>query len=403
MFKPTKRLSDGEFVTLMATLTALLALAIDAMLPALPDIGRDLGVAELNDTQWVVSAIFIGFAIGQVFYGPISDSMGRKNPIYIGLVIYCIGSLISIAAWNFEIMLVGRFIQGIGVAGPKIVSMALIRDQYKGRHMARIMSFIMAIFILVPAIAPAIGQGILLFGDWRMVFILLLGTALISLLWFAIRQPETLPKEKRVTFSLNHIWQAVVETCKHRVTFGYTITIGFSFGAFIGYLNSAQQIFQNLFNLGDKFPLYFGALALIIGLASIVNSKVVMRFGMRYLCWRALLATTLISLVFLIFVHFADGKPALQWFMLWGGLVFFAMGILFGNFNALAMEPLGHIAGVAAAVIGSISTLIAVALGTWIGLIYNGTLYPLVGGFAFLGAISMVVMYLADKKALKSI
>lgn len=403
MFKPTKRLSEGEFVTMMAVLTALLALAIDAMLPALPDIGRDLGVADLNDTTWVVSTIFIGFAIGQIFYGPISDSMGRKNPIYIGLGLYIVGCLISVLAWNFEVMLVGRFIQGLGVAGPKIVSMALIRDEYAGRGMARIMSFIMAIFILVPAIAPSIGQLILLFAEWRMIFAMLFGMAFIGLFWFAARQPETLPREKRAPLSWSHIKEASSEVFANHVVMGYTITMGLSFGAFIGYLNSAQQIFQSLYGLGEMFPLYFGALALAIGAAAIVNTKLVMRFGMRYLCWKALKGTTALSFIFLAYTLWLGEAPALELFMLWGMLSFFCMGILFGNFNALSMEPVGHIAGVAAAIIGFISTIIAAILGATIGLAFDGTVAPLVGGFAVLCLISIFVMAIADKKARQTI
>ncbi len=397
MSKIIKKLSNVEFIMLMALLTSLLALAIDAMLPALPHIGRDLNIKNANNTQWVISAIFIGFTIGQIFYGPISDSFGRKKPIYAGLIIYAIGSIISILSWNFEIMLLGRFIQGLGAAGPKIVTMALIRDQYQGRSMARIMSFIMSLFIFVPAIAPAIGQAILLFAGWRMIFIILLMMAVICMAWFALRQPETLLPENRRSFSLKNIIAAMVETCTNKYAFGYSITMGFSFGAFIGYLNSSQQIFQNLYGVGDKFPLYFGGLALMIGCASIVNSKIVMRFGMRYLCWRALFGTTIFSLIFLIIIYFNDGKLELQYFMIWCIIVFFCMGILFGNFNALAIEKLGHIAGVASAVIGSLSTFIAITLGASIGLIYNGTLYPLIAGFTILGMTSITIMYFIDK------
>ncbi len=206
----------GEFVALMALLTSLVALSIDAMLPALPILGADLGVQRENGTQLVVSALFVGFAVGQLFYGPASDSVGRKPPIYVGLAIFMLGSVLSMAAWSYSMMLVGRVLQGFGAAAPRIVTIALIRDQYEGRSMAKIMSFVMAVFILVPMLAPALGQAVLLVANWRMIFGLLLTLALIVLIWFSMRQPETLALEQRVPYTLSRVALAVGEVCRNR-------------------------------------------------------------------------------------------------------------------------------------------------------------------------------------------
>ncbi len=376
---------------------SLVALSIDAMLPALQEIGGDLGLRRGNDAQLIVSVLFLGLAVGTMIYGPISDSTGRKPPIYFGFALFILGCLLSAAATSFPMMLAGRFLQGLGAAGPRIVAIALVRDGYEGRAMARIMSMVMAVFILVPALAPGVGQGILLVAHWRAIFGVLLGLALTALVWFAIRQPETLTADRRTPFSVLHIGRAIHETCTNRTAFGYTIAAGLIFGAFIGFLNSAQQIFQEQYELGRLFPLYFAVLALSIGSASWVNSRLVMRFGMRPLSGLALTALSGLSLAFFGIAWAAAGDPPLWALMAYLMTAFFCIGILFGNFNALAMDPLGHIAGVAASVIGSLTTFVSLALGTAIGQGYDGTVLPLVGGFAALGIASFAVMRWAER------
>ena len=381
----------------MALLTSLVALSIDAMLPALSIIGADLGVQRENGTQLVVSALFVGFAVGQLVYGPVSDSIGRKAPIYAGLGIFMLGSVLSMIAWSFPVMLTGRVLQGFGAAAPRIVTIALIRDQYEGRAMARIMSFVMAVFILVPMIAPALGQAVLFVSNWRMIFGLLLTLALIVSAWFGIRQPETLLPSQRVPLSLRRIAASVGEVLRDRRALGYTIASGLVFGAFLGYLNSAQQIFQLQFSVGTRFPLYFAALALSLGCASYLNAQLVVRFGMRFLSWRAMLAATIVSSGYFVFAWTAAGNPPLWTVMTWGPITFFCLGLVFGNINAMAIESLGHIAGVAAAVIGSVATVISLLFGLLIGQAYDGTVLPLVGGFALLGMASLITMYLTER------
>jgi len=387
-----------ESVVLMVLMISLVALSIDAMLPALADIGRDLAVADPNDSQLVVSMLLLGMGLGQVIYGPLSDSIGRKPTIYLGVGIFITGCALSVTAADFTMMLLGRVLQGIGAAGPRTVIVALIRDQYEGRAMARILSLVMAVFILVPVLAPALGQAILFVAHWRWIFGLLLGLALIGLTWFALRQPETLAPEKRRPFRLGRIALAVKEACGHRVAFGYTLAGGVVFGAFLGYLNSAQQIFQQTYGLGELFPIYFGGLAIAIGGASYLNARLVMRFGMRLLSHRALIVTVAASLACLPLAWMAGGVPPLWLLMAYLAVAFFCFGLLFGNFNALAMEPLGHIAVVGAAVVGSLQTLISVVFGVAIGRAYDGGLVPLVTGFAVLGLMSMALMRWAEPK-----
>jgi DHA1 family bicyclomycin/chloramphenicol resistance-like MFS transporter len=392
MIHPTRRLSIPEFVTLLAMMTSIMALSIDAILPALGEISHELQLASENDAQLVVSAMFFGFAIGQIIAGPLADSFGRKPVIYLGYLIFISGCVMSLFASSFSLMLLGRVLQGLGAAAPRVVGIALVRDCYEGRAMARIMSIVMAIFIIVPAIAPAIGQGIMLIAGWRAIFVLLLVMALVALFWFMLRQPETLPEGARRPFSLAKILQGIREIAGYRAMTGYTLAAGVIFGAFLGYLNSAQQVFQTTYGTGPWFAVYFGCAALAIGAASVINSKYVMHLGMRYLTWRALCVLTAISVAFSGVVLAFAGIPPLWAFMFWLLVAFFCIGILFGNFNALAMEPIGHMAGLGAAVIGSVSTLISLPLGWAIGASFNGTVTPLVTGFAILGAVSLAVV-----------
>ena len=382
----------------MSLMMSLLALSIDAMLPALQQIGSDLDVVNPNSRQLVISIIFLGLAFGQLFFGPLSDTIGRKPAIYAGYALFIAGSLLSIVATSFSVMLIGRLLQGLGASAPRAVTLALVRDRFGGRAMAQIMSFIITFIVLVPMIAPSLGQAILLYYSWRAIFVILILLAILTLSWFAVRIPETLSAENRAPFSLKRIVSATVVILKIRPALGYTVSAGLISGAFIGYLNSSQQILQEQFALGDLFPIVFGVIALSIGVATILNTRLVIRFGMRLLVnwslWVIFGLSGAASLVALI----AAGQPPLWLFMTYIMLVFFSVGILFGNQNSLAMEPLGHMAGIGAAIVGSLSTLISMPLGTIIGQSYNGTLIPLIVGMAVLTGLAILVVRWAEAK-----
>ena len=393
----TRQLPAREFVVMMAMLTAMAALAIDAMLPALAEIGGDLGVERDNNRQLVISALFLGFALGQAAYGPLSDRFGRKPGMYIGLALFVMGCVLSMSALSYPAMLVGRFLQGVGAAGPRTVCLALIRDRYKGREMARVMSFVVAVFVIVPTIAPALGQVILLVSGWRAIFGALLVFAMAGLIWFAIRHPETLTPERRVPLSIGPLAAAVGEVGGNRRTVGYTAAAGLVFGGFLGYLNSAQQVFHEQFQVGSLFPAYFAALSLAFAASSYVNGRLVERHGMRKLAYRSLQALCLLSAAFLVALVSTGGLAPLWMFLLWGAAAFFCLGAVFGNVHALAMVPFGHMAGIAAALIGSFTSLVSMLLGAVIGQLYDGTLLPLVGGFAVLGLASLGAMSWAGR------
>lgn len=383
----------AEFVALMATLMSLVALSIDAMLPALGEIGRDLQAPRANDVQLVVALIFAGMSVGQLAYGPLSDSVGRKPALLAGLALYMGGCVVSMAARSFSVMLVGRLIQGLGVAAPRVISIALIRDRYEGRRMARVMSFIMAVFITVPIVAPSLGQGLLLVASWRAIFGAFLVIAVAASAWFTLRQPETLAAERRIPFSPSRVAAGFAAVVRIRSALGYTVAAGLVFGAFVGYLSTAQQVFQELYGLGSRFPLYFAALAMALGVASLLNTRLVMRFGMRPLVRTALWAIAALSGAWLVPVYVSGGQPPLWSLMAYLLAVFLCEGTLYGNMTALAMEPLGHLAGVGSAVVGALSLFISMLGGTIIGRAYDGSVVHLVAGFGVLALAALAVTW----------
>jgi DHA1 family bicyclomycin/chloramphenicol resistance-like MFS transporter len=385
-----------EFIIILSMMMSLTALSIDSMLPALPQIGHDLGIANPNDRQLIVSVIFLGSALGRLFFGPLSDKTGRKPAVYAGYSLYISGSIVAMSSVNFPMMLFGRVLQGLGLSAPQAVTLALVRDQFEGRTMARVLSFAMTIFILVPMIAPTIGQGILSIAGWRSIFGSFLVFALITTVLFAFRIPETLAPENRIPFSVQRIIGSIKEIVKIRPTMGFTLAAGLINGVFLGYLNSAQQIFQEQYALGVLFPLFFATISLALGMASFLNARLVMRYGMLKLVHWALVTVFGLALIFSGVSFVLAGQPPLWLFMAYLMLSFFCTGILFGNLNALAMQPLGHLAGIGAALVGSLSTLISMLLGILIGQAYNGTVSPLVFGMAILTGVSIFVIRWAE-------
>ncbi len=380
----------------MALLMSVVAISIDAMLPALGVIGKDLQVSHPNHVQYIIGFIFIGMATGQLLCGPLSDALGRKKVLYLGIGFYLAGSVICFFASDFRFLLIGRLIQGLGVAGPYVSAISIVRDKFSGRDMARVMSFVMMIFIMVPAIAPSIGQAILLLASWRYIFLLYIIYSITVGLWLFFRLEETLPVEKRIPFKVSAFIQGFREVFRSRVTICYTLCMGICFGSFIGYLNSAQQIFQVQFGTGKMFTVYFGGLALLFGVASLLNSRVVEKLGMRYICRRSTLCIIITSIIFLLVNQMAEVR--LWMFLVYAGILFLCFGLMFGNLNSIAMEPMGHIAGIASAVTGSLSSGISMVLGAIIGQLYNNTLIPIASGFFILGILSLLIMIYADSK-----
>ncbi len=374
-----------EFVCLTACLMAITALAIDIMLPALPQIAGSFGVTNENDRQLIVISYMAGFAAGQIVFGPLSDHYGRKPILMLGLAVFIIGTFGALWAPSFQMLLIARLIQGIGAASPRIIAVAVVRDLYSGRQMARVMSFAMMVFIAIPVLAPSIGQVLLHIGSWHWAFFALLGMALVVALWSGARLPETgrqaLGVERAMTFR-----QGLAAALFNPQTVGYGAAGGFMFGCLLAYVASAQQVFVDVFGMGDDFPVVFGAIALSVALASFANAKLVGHLGMRYVSHSALLGFIGISAA-LSLVAFA-GMAGFTTFAVAVGMSFFLFGLIAPNFNAIAMEPQGHNAGMASSVVGALSTAIGAIAGGLVARAFDGSVFPVAAGFTICSMIA---------------
>jgi DHA1 family bicyclomycin/chloramphenicol resistance-like MFS transporter len=365
----------AEFIGLVAALTAMVAMSIDAMLPAIGLMARELGAAHDNDRHLIILIFFAGLALGTLIFGPVSDSSGRKPAIYWGLGFYLAGCLLCFFATSFPMLIAGRFVQGFGAASPRVVSMAMVRDGAKGAEMARIMSYVMSVFMLVPIVAPSIGQLVLIVGNWRLIFLGFMALAALAGLWLALRQDETLAEENRHPFRAAALLASAREVFQHPVAIGYTVAVGFIFAAFNVYLATSQQVFAEQYNQGAYFALWFGGFAVGLAMAMIFNGRTVRSLGMRtlskYALWAFVADWTLMLIASLV--------AALMF------VSFFASGMIFGNYNAMAMEPMGHIAGMAAAVSGALSSIMAIIMGGTAARYYDGTLTPVALAFVVFG------------------
>jgi DHA1 family bicyclomycin/chloramphenicol resistance-like MFS transporter len=390
----TKRPSQAVFVAMMAMLFATIALSIDAMLPALPAIAAELTPNDTNKALLIVSSFFLGMGLGTFVAGPVSDAYGRKPVIFACAAIYAVATVLCYLAPSLEMLLVARILQGLGAAAPRVVGMAMVRDLYKGRDMARIVSLVMMIFMIVPALAPLLGQGILLFGNWRTIFAALLIFVVIANAWVLFGQPETLAPDTRRPFRVGLLWQSAVEMSRQRLALISTLCQGFGSACLLSTVSSQQAIFADRFGKVDSFPLWFGFIALCAASGSLLNSRIVMRLGMR----RVIVVTYAgeVALTALILALDWTGlMPAALVFpahVLWSITVFAMMGLTQGNLSALAMEDLGHIAGFAASMMTALSTVMASLLAVPVGLAFNGTQIPLMLAVAVFSTLALALV-----------
>lgn len=389
--------SQFEFVVLMAALMSIVALSIDAVLPALPQIGAYLQVPNPINNPKLITSIFLGLGLGQLIFGPLSDSFGRKPIVYAGFILFIIASIICVSTKSFEIMLLGRVLQGVALASPRTMCIAMVRDAYSGDYMAKILSIVVMVFILVPVIAPTLGQFLMQHYHWKSIFVFNLIFGIMVVFWFAIRQPETLKDKYRIPYRLAIFKTGTVQFFKIRSAVIYTLLSGFITGSFMVYLSTSQRIFEQQYDLAEEFPLIFASLAISVGLATFFNSQLVVRFGMRAIVHTAMISFVLISLIFILLYH-SENKPSIEILITFFALQFFTIGFLFGNLRALAMEPMGHIAGVGSALNGFISTVMAVPIADYIGKYVVNSVTPLFIGFLVCGLISLILFYTNSAK-----
>jgi len=383
--------SQFEFILLMACLMSIVALSIDTILPALQPIGSSVGTKTPNENQLLITMIFLGLGFGQLIFGPISDSFGRKPVVYIGFGVFVLASFLCIYAPNIEIMVLGRIFQGIGLSASRSISIAMIRDRFEGDYMAKIMSFVVTIFILVPIIAPSLGKFLLDNYGWESIFYSQLVFGILVLIWFWKRQPETLPKMYKKKFSFSIFTQGSIEFLKHRSAVIYTMISGLATGSFMVFLSTSQHIFEVQYGLINEFPYIFGALAFSVGLATFTNGALVVKFGMKKLVNIFIIVFSITSLSYTL-LYFGTSNPDISILICFLGIQFFSVGFLFGNVRSLAMQPLGHIAGIGAAINGFVSTIMAVPIATLIGGFIETTALPLFVGFTVCGFISLLLL-----------
>lgn len=386
-----------EFVILMASLMSIVAFSVDAILPAIPRINQTISITSINESQRLITILFLGLGCGQLLFGPLSDSFGRKPMVYAGFIVFIIASIICINATSLEIMLFGRLLQGIGLSSPRSLALSIIRDCYDGDYMAKIISTVVMFFILVPVIAPTLGQWILQLYNWQSIFYFNLIFGFLVMLWFGFRQNETLPKAKRVRFSASLFINGTIEFVKHKKAVAYTIISGFITGTFMVYLSTSQHIFQAQYNLGDLFPYVFASLAIAVGLSTFLNSRYVVKFGTWRIAFTAIIAYCIISMLYVIL--FSSGKnPNIGIVLFFFVLQFSVVGFLFGNLRALAMQPLGHIAGIGAAINGFVSTVMAVPIAEFVGSYVTTSVLPLFMGFLVFGLLSLSIFLILKKQ-----
>jgi DHA1 family bicyclomycin/chloramphenicol resistance-like MFS transporter len=381
-----------EFVVVIASIMALNPLAMDMMLPALPDIASTFHIAGANRPQAVLSTFLIGFGLGQFIMGPLSDRFGRRPVLVDGMALYCIASIVAITAQSFETLLLARVLQGLGTSATRVIATSIVRDCYAGRRMASVMSLAMMVFIAVPVVAPSLGQAVMLLTQWRGIFIVLTLYGALALTWSALRMPETLAPEARKSLALPDVWRAVRQTVTNRQTLGYALAAGIVQGALFAYVFISQQVFVDIYQLGRYFPLAFAGAAIGIAAAGFLNARFVGRIGMRVMSHGALVGFAVVAGITMAAVQW--GTLPLGLFMPLAALMMFSFGLMIANFTALAMEPQGNIAGTASSLYGSITTLLGIGIGTTIGQDYNGTLIPFATGFFIcaLAALSIVAL-----------
>ncbi len=387
------RMSRPEFIALIAMMFATIAFSIDAMLPALPEIGAELSPGDVNRAQLILTAFVLGMGTGTFFTGPLSDAYGRKPVIFIGSAVYIIASGVAWASDSLEVVLAARVVQGLGAAAPRIVAVAIMRDLYSGRIMARMMSIAMMIFTIFPAFAPLMGAGIIALVGWRGIFLAFILFSVISISWMGLRLPEPLAVTARRPFRARLLHRAVNDMFAHPTVRLSILVQTLSLGILFTMLIMVQPVYDIMFDRADSFPLWFGGVSLIAGSASILNAAIVVRIGMRRIVtWSMAIQICLTALVMLANTLPVSGTVLFGVFVVWQCSIFFMAGTTLGNLNAIAMEPMGHIAGMAASVIGGISTILAAAIAAPVGLLFDGTLWPLAVGIFVLSCAGLALM-----------
>ncbi|MEQ5790760.1 multidrug effflux MFS transporter [Muricauda sp. NFXS6] len=385
----TKDISFLEFIALVAMLMAMVALTINMMLPAFDQIANDLQVDE-RYVHLSISLLYLGLGLSQFLFGPISDRFGRKPSIYLGLFIFGAGCTISLISSHIVVLITGQLVQGIGLGAPRTLSIAIVRDRFKGARMARTMSFVMIIYLITPVLSPILGKQIVDGPGWRVLFVLFLSTGLVLLLWIRLRMPETLSPSKRGNLHFKQLWSVAKQLLGNGNSMGFVAILGIHSGVFIAYLNLSQSLYENHYALGADYPYYFASMSTAIGIASFINGKIVERVGMRSIVTTTLIVESLLTMAYLMTIW--AGHTEFYGFLLFMFLQLMGYGFIIGNITALAMEPLEKNAGLGSAIIGAVSTILATPISLLIGFLGQGGPTALAIGFMLAALLGLVII-----------
>lgn len=384
-----------EFVPMVAGMMALNALAIDVMLPALSEISEHYQLARANDQQWVIFAYIFGFGAPQLVFGPISDRFGRKGLLQICIIGYIIAGIACMLTQEYWMLLLMRFLQGVSAAGVRVIAAAIVRDLMAGRAMARVMSLVMTVFMAVPIFAPTIGAAVMMVAPWQWTFGILSIGGVIMLIWIQIRLPETQPIENRQPLSVQQIGRSYAQVVTTPVTFGYMAASGVIFGSLFSFIAASEQIFRDVFNQGEFFTLWFAGIAGSLAIANLLNARIVEHVGMRRISHTVLVAFIALSLLNAVLMVSLD-EPFWLFIPLFC-LTFGCFGMMGSNFSALAMEPLGKIAGTASAAYGFATSTVSSAFGYLVASQFNGSVVPILYGFVGLGIASLALVLITER------
>ncbi len=391
---PSKMPGRTEFVFLISVVMMITALAIDSMLPALPAIGKALGVAQENDRQFVISAFLGGFGVAQLVTGFLTDRYGRRNLMLAGLLGYAIASIAASFAYTFEQFLIARIIQGMMAAVAQVVVRSVVRDRFAGRDMAQVMSLASVIFMAAPILAPAVGQAVLSVGPWEWIFLGLAVISVLVLIWVIVRMPETLSVENRIPIEPATIFESARTVITDRMSLGYSLAMAAISVGLFGYLLSVQQVFEHSLKRPDLLPTGFALMAAGMAIASLFNAAIVKRFGMRRIGHAALIYFIGVSALHLVIA--GTGHETLVSFISLQILVMFGFSLIAGNFGAMAMENMGSVAGMANSIQGFIGNIAGMVFGTLIGRSFDGTTVPLCAGMFICSCFALIVVLITE-------
>ena len=391
------KLSRVEFTMMISMIMAVTALAIDMMLPAFGAMRSNFGLAaDSNAVAPIITFFFLGLALGQPVFGPLSDALGRKRVLYAGLALYVVASIGAAFSPSLGVLLLLRFIAGLGAAGPNVVARGVVRDAYEGQAMAKVMSYVMAVFIIVPVLAPTLGALILRFGEWQLIFWFFAAFGVGVGLW-SRRLPETLPPEMRIPLNLKYLIEATGVVLRSRLTMGLTFAATALFGFFTSYLASSQLIIDDIFGLDAWFPIIFGGSAAVLGIGMLVNARLLNVVPLRLLLKRTFIGYGAAVLLLTMIAWTTGGTPPFWLFLVGLIPILFCHALLIPNLNAAAMVPMGHVAGTAAAVMGTVTILGGASMGAVIDVAYNGTIIPLATASLIGFAVAFAFFLWADR------